>query len=41
MVAHQYRDQIDILNKGSTLNVGNFILFRITGKDSYGVNLAV
>jgi len=34
MVAHQYRDQVDILNKGSTLNVGNFILFRITGKDS-------
>jgi len=34
MVAHQYRNQLDFLNKGSTLNVGNFILFRITGKDS-------
>ena len=39
MVAHQYRDQIDILNKGSTLNVGNFILFRITGKDSMELTL--
>jgi len=34
IVAHQYRDQLDYLNKGSTLNVGNFIFFRITGKDS-------
>jgi hypothetical protein len=34
MVAHQYRDQLDYLNKGSTLNVGNFIFFRLTGKDS-------
>jgi len=34
MVAHQYRDQLDYLNKGSTLNVGNFIFFRITGIDS-------
>jgi hypothetical protein len=34
LVAHQYRDQLDFLNKGSTLNVGNFIFFRITGKDS-------
>lgn len=33
MVAHQYRDQLDDLNKGSTLNVGNFILFRVTGRD--------
>lgn len=39
MVAHQYRDQVDILNKGSTLNVGNFILFRITGKDSLELTL--
>lgn len=39
MVAHQYRDQVDILNKGSTLNVGNFILFRITGKDSLELSL--
>ena len=34
IVAHQYRDQLDILNKGSTLNVGNFIVFRVTGKDA-------
>ena len=34
LVAHQYRDQLDYLNKGSTLNVGNFIFFRITGIDS-------
>ena len=34
LVAHQYRDQLDYLNKGSTLNVGNFIFFRLTGKDS-------
>jgi len=34
MVAHQYRDQLDLLNRGSTLNVGNFIFFRLTGKDS-------
>jgi len=34
IVAHQYRDQLDVLNKGSTLNVGNFIIFRITGKDA-------
>jgi len=39
MVAHQYRDQVDLLNKGSTLNVGNFILFRITGKDSLELTL--
>ncbi|HXG36850.1 MAG TPA: type IV secretory system conjugative DNA transfer family protein, partial [Dehalococcoidia bacterium] len=34
IVAHQYRDQLDTLNKGSTLNVGNFILFRLTGRDA-------
>ncbi len=34
VVAHQYRDQLDQLNKGSTLNVGNFILFRLTGRDA-------
>ncbi|MGE4053437.1 MAG: type IV secretory system conjugative DNA transfer family protein [Vicinamibacterales bacterium] len=34
MVAHQYRDQLDLLNRGSTLNVGNFILFRVTGRDA-------
>ncbi len=34
IVAHQYRDQLDLLNRGSTLNVGNFIIFRITGQDA-------
>jgi hypothetical protein len=35
VVAHQYRDQLDLLSKGSTLNVGNLIVFRVTGRDSY------
>lgn len=35
VVAHQYRDQLDLLSKGSTLNVGNMIVFRTTGRDSY------
>lgn len=34
IVAHQFRDQLDQLNKGSTLNVGNFVLFRLTGRDA-------
>jgi hypothetical protein len=34
IVAHQYRDQLDQLNCGSTLNVGNFVLFRLTGRDA-------
>jgi hypothetical protein len=34
-VAHQYRDQLDLLSKGSTLNVGNLVVFRTTGRDSY------
>jgi len=33
VVAHQYRDQLDDLSKGSSLNVGNFIGFRTTGTD--------
>ena len=33
IVAHQYRDQMDDLNQGSTLNVGNLIMFRATGVD--------
>lgn len=39
IVAHQYRDQLDDLNRGSTLNVGNLIMFRTTGVD--GQELAV
>ena len=35
IVAHQYRDQLDDLNRGSTLNVGNLIIFRVAGKDSH------
>ena len=34
IVAHQYREQLDELNRGSTLNVGNFVLFRVTGRDA-------
>jgi hypothetical protein len=37
IVAHQYRDQLDPLNRGSTLSVGNFIIFRITGKDAHEI----
>lgn len=33
IVAHQYRDQLDDLNRGSTLNVANLIMFRTTGVD--------
>lgn len=35
IVAHQYRDQLDDLNQGSTLNVANFIVLRVSGKDSF------
>lgn len=35
VVAHQYRDQLDDLNKGSTLNVANFLTLRVSGRDSY------
>lgn len=35
IVAHQYRDQLDELNRGSTLNVANLIVMRISGKDSF------
>jgi len=36
VVAHQYRDQLlDDLSRGSTLNVGNMIVLRATGRDSY------
>jgi hypothetical protein len=34
-VAHQYRDQLDDLNRGSTLNVANFIVLRTSGIDSH------
>ncbi len=37
IVAHQYRDQLDPLNRGSTLSVGNFIIFRITGQDAHEI----
>lgn len=35
VVAHQFRDQLDDLSKGSTLNVGNLIIFRTTGRDGH------
>lgn len=35
LVAHQYRDQLELSSKGSTLNVGNMIVFRVNGRDSY------
>jgi hypothetical protein len=34
-VAHQYRDQLTLSSKGSTFNVGNLVVFRVTGRDSY------
>ena len=34
IVAHQYRNQLDELNRGSTLNVGNLVMFRTSGPDS-------
>lgn len=34
VVAHQFRDQLDDLNRGSTLNVANFITLRVSGPDS-------
>lgn len=37
VVAHQFRDQLDELSKGSTLNVGNMVVFRISGRDSYAL----
>ena len=33
VVAHQFRDQLTLENRGSALNVGNFITFRTTGVD--------
>lgn len=34
IVAHQYRDQLDLSNKGSTLNAGNKIVFHVNGRDA-------
>jgi hypothetical protein len=34
IVAHQYRDQLDEINRGSTLNVGSKVVFRVNGKDA-------
>lgn len=39
VVAHQYRNQLDLENLGSSLNVSNFIALRVTGRD--GVELAL
>jgi hypothetical protein len=35
VVAHQYRDQLDDISKGSTLNVGNLVVFRVSGQDGF------
>ncbi len=35
IVAHQYRDQLDQDSRGASLNVGNIISFRVSGRDSY------
>lgn len=35
IVAHQYRDQLDPDSQGASLNVGNIITFRVSGRDSY------
>lgn len=34
-VAHQYRSQLDESNIGSTLNVANLIVFRVSGNDAF------
>ena len=34
VVAHQFRDQLDQEIRGSTLNVGNLVVFRISGRDA-------
>lgn len=34
IVAHQYRDQLDEENQGSTLNVANLVILRVSGKDA-------
>lgn len=34
-VAHQYRGQLDEENLGSTLNVGNLMVMRVSGADSF------
>jgi hypothetical protein len=35
IVAHQYRDQLDQDSQGASLNVGNIVSFRVSGRDSY------
>ena len=37
IVAHQYRDQLDRLSLGATMNVGNIIALRTTGMDSHHI----
>lgn len=34
VVAHQYRDQLDLENIGSSLNVANLVALRVSGKDA-------
>lgn len=35
IVANQYREQLDDDNKGSTLNVANLIVLRVSGRDAF------
>lgn len=37
VVAHQFRDQLSEQLKGSTMNVGNIVVFRVTGRDGYAL----
>lgn len=39
LVAHQYRNQLDLENLGSSLNVSNLVVLRVTGRD--GLDLAL
>jgi hypothetical protein len=37
VAAHQFRDQLPDQLKGSTLNVGNLVIFRVNGRDGYAL----
>jgi hypothetical protein len=39
VVAHQYRDQLDLENLGSTLNVANLVVLRVSGKDAIDLSV--
>src|SRR5437660_11861077 len=33
-IAHQFRNQLDVKNKGATLNAGTIIVFAVSGEDA-------